>query len=295
MDKWMTNLPEDVTKIPLSKLAIPGSHDSCSYCIDAKSDLSEDNEAFPILRLLGDFGKVVSSQWGRTQDANLPEQLSAGIRYFDLRVMRRQSNSLFYFVHGQFAETLSTELLTIHSFLQDHPKEVVILDFNHLYCFFHPEDLSEFVAYIISVFGSMLAPRTDRIPCLKDLWEKGHQVICILHEISEYVEMWIPAKISSPWPNTVDLEKLMSFINSHPPTEDNQFHVTQGILTPDKDYLVARMNSNLAVLAAPASERVIRWIEEDVKRNQRNIFIIDFAVKMFPNFAEAVIKLNLTR
>ncbi|VDO16370.1 unnamed protein product [Rodentolepis nana] len=294
MDKWMTNLPEDVTYVPLFKLNIPGSHDSCSYCIDAKCDLSEDNEAFPILRLLGNFGKAISSQWGRTQDANLSEQLSAGIRYFDLRVMRRRSDGLFYFVHGQFAKTLSTELLTIHSFLQDHPKEVVILDFNHLYCFFHPDDLSEFIAVIISVFGSMLAPKSDRIPCLKDLWEKGHQVICLLHEISEYVEMWTPDKISSPWPNTVDLQKLMCFINSHPPVGDNQFHVTQGVLTPDKDYVVANMNSNLSVLAAPASEQVIKWIEEKVTRNQRNIIIIDFAVKTYPKFAEVVIKLNLT-
>ncbi|VUZ56801.1 unnamed protein product [Hymenolepis diminuta] len=150
MDKWMSDLSEEVTKIPLSKLAIPGSHDSSSYCIDDKCDLSEDNEAFPILMLLGDLGKVISSRWGRTQDANLSEQLTAGIRYFDLRVMYRQSDGLFYFVHGQFAKTLSTELLAIHSFLQDHPKEVVILDFNHLYCFFHPDALSEFVASLIS-------------------------------------------------------------------------------------------------------------------------------------------------
>ncbi|VDL20021.1 unnamed protein product [Hymenolepis diminuta] len=272
-----------------------GSHDSSSYCIDDKCDLSEDNEAFPILMLLGDLGKVISSRWGRTQDANLSEQLTAGIRYFDLRVMYRQSDGLFYFVHGQFAKTLSTELLAIHSFLQDHPKEVVILDFNHLYCFFHPDALSEFVASLISVFGPMLAPRSTRIPSLKELWEKGHQVVCLLHEISEYSEMWTPDKISSPWPNTVDLYKLMSFISSHPPFRDNQFHVTQGVLTPDKNYIVAHMNSDLTSLAAPAGERVVKWIEDEVIRDQRNIFIIDFAVKMFPKYTEAVINLNLMR
>lgn len=125
--------------------SIPGSHDSCSYCIDSTCDLSPDNDAFLILLFLGDFGKEFSARWGRTQDANISEQLSAGIRYFDLRVIHRESDDLFYFVHGQYAKELLTELFNIRLFLQEHPKEVIILDFNHLYCFSQPDALSRLV------------------------------------------------------------------------------------------------------------------------------------------------------
>ncbi|KAM7538150.1 hypothetical protein Aperf_G00000072228 [Anoplocephala perfoliata] len=291
MDKWMSELSEDFTKIPLSKLAIPGSHDSCSYSIDYTCDLSEDNDAFLVLIFLGDIGKEISARWGRTQDANLSEQLSAGIRYFDLRVLHRESDNVFYFVHGQFAKDLLSELFDIRLFLREHPKEVVILDFNHLYCF-QSDALSRFVRYLIEVFETMLAPRSERIPSLKELWEKGHQVICLLPEQSESPLMWSRDKITSPWPDTDDVDRLMEFIKLHPSSEGNLFHVTQGVLTPKTDYLLLHLASNLLELAAPASERVIKWLEEEVPKNQRNIIIIDFAVKMFPKYIKAVINLN---
>ena len=37
LSKWMTNLPEKLTKIPINKLAIPGSHDCGSYYLDPDS------------------------------------------------------------------------------------------------------------------------------------------------------------------------------------------------------------------------------------------------------------------
>ncbi|KAM7537345.1 hypothetical protein Aperf_G00000072238 [Anoplocephala perfoliata] len=291
MDRWMSELSEELAKVPLSKLAIPGSHDSCSYSIDSTRDLSPDNDAYLILIHLGAFGKRISARWGRTQDANLTEQLSAGIRYFDLRVLHRKSDDLFYFVHGQFAKDLLTELFDIRLFLREHPKEVVILDFNHLYCF-QSDALFRFVRYLIEVFETMLAPRSERIPSLKELWENGHQVICLLPAQSESPLIWSGDKITSPWPDMDDVDKLMEFIKLHPSSEGNLFHVTQGVLTPHTGYELLHLFSNLSKLATPASERVIKWLEEEVPRNQRNIIIIDFAVKMFPKFTQAVINLN---
>ncbi|KAM7537387.1 hypothetical protein Aperf_G00000072214 [Anoplocephala perfoliata] len=230
------------------------SHDSCSYCIDYTCDLSEDNDAFLTLIHLGNFGKKISARWGRTQDANLSEQLSAGIRYFDLRVLHRESDNVFYFVHGQFAKDLLTELFNIRLFLREHPKEVVILDFNHLYRF--QSDTFSRALYVESPL------------------------------------MWSGDKITSPWPDTDDVDKLMEFIKLHPSSEGNLFHVTQGVLTPKTDYLLLHFASGLPKLATLASERVIKWLEEEVPRNQRNIIIIDFAVKMFPKYIKAVINLN---
>ncbi|VDK32537.1 unnamed protein product [Taenia asiatica] len=293
MDNWMSNLPEALTKVPLSMLAIPGSHDSCSYCINGESELSQDNEAFLALMLLGKFGRVLSARWSRTQDVSLLEQLAAGIRYFDLRVIHREVDGLFYFVHGQFAKEVSTELLSIRSFLQEHPKEVVLLDFNHLYCFFEPDSISLLEKTIVKVFGSMLMPRSERIPSLNDLWGGAFQVICFLHAQTESPVMWTCEKISSPWPNTVDVDSLVAFLNSHPPIEVDRFHVTQGILTPNSDYVLSNVNSALTTLAASAGQKVIEWLTGEIGR--RNVVMIDFAVQMFPQFAQTVISMNTSR
>ena len=207
-----------------------GTHDSCSYCINSECELSEDNDAFPVLVLLGKAGKVISARWCRTQDANLSEQLVAGIRYLDLRVLHRELDGLFYFVHGQFAGEVLKELLLVKSFLQEHPKEVVLLDFNHFYCFFKPDSsalLQEAIVRVsnpfklnkplVQVFGTMLAPRSEQIPSLSELWSGGYQVICFYHKEADSQVMWRPETISSPWPNTVAVEKLIDFLNSHPP------------------------------------------------------------------------------
>ncbi|KAL5110711.1 PI-PLC X domain-containing protein 2 [Taenia crassiceps] len=282
-----------LTKVPLSILAIPGSHDSCSYCINGESELSQDNEAFIVLILLGKFGKVLSARWSRTQDVSLSEQLAAGIRYFDFRVILREVDGLFYFVHGQFAKEVSTELLSIRSFLQEHPKEVVLLDFNHLYSFSNPDSVSLLENTIVKVFSSMLVPRSERIPSLNDLWGGAFQVICFLHAQTESPVMWTCEKISSPWPNTVNVDNLIAFLNSHPPIDLDSFHVTQGVLTPTSDYVLSNMNSALTALAASAGQRVIEWLTGEAGR--RNVVMIDFAVQMFPQFARTVISMNTSR
>uniref|UniRef100_A0A3B5MNA5 Phosphatidylinositol-specific phospholipase C X domain-containing protein n=1 Tax=Xiphophorus couchianus TaxID=32473 RepID=A0A3B5MNA5_9TELE len=36
-DYWMSSLPEELLDVPLWNLAIPGSHDSMSFCLDMSS------------------------------------------------------------------------------------------------------------------------------------------------------------------------------------------------------------------------------------------------------------------
>lgn len=133
-----------------------GTHDSCSYCIDESCDISQDNEAFALLLALGKLGRSISSRWARTQDGTLLEQLRAGFRYFDLRVLRRDPDNLFFFVHGQFAKEVIIELLNIRTFLQEHPKEVVLLDFHHLYCFSEANSLGSFEAVLVDVSRTII-------------------------------------------------------------------------------------------------------------------------------------------
>lgn len=97
-----------------------------------------------MLKMLGDLGLEISSRWAKTQDGNVAEQLNVGLRYFDLRVLRRREDGVIYFVHGQYAQEISLDLSSIRLFLRTHPHEVVLLDFNHFYQFDLPEHFKEF-------------------------------------------------------------------------------------------------------------------------------------------------------
>lgn len=92
------------------------------------------------------FFGVQIFKWSVTQETNLTTQLQSGIRYFDFRVALKHdtcngfwSNSsadiypCFYIVHGQYANRVDYELEVIKNFLIDHPKEVVIIDFQHFH------------------------------------------------------------------------------------------------------------------------------------------------------------------
>lgn len=123
-----------------------GTHNSGSYSIQESSPLSPDMSFEFLTRLLGLFFDIPFSKWSVTQRTNFTTQLQSGIRYFDMRVaMNRHfcanlsSNSsndiysCFFLVHGQYANRVSEELETIKIFLEHHPKEVVIIDFQHFH------------------------------------------------------------------------------------------------------------------------------------------------------------------
>ncbi|CAF5150413.1 unnamed protein product, partial [Rotaria magnacalcarata] len=80
--EWMANLPTSLHNESVSKLAIPGSHNSFAYNLTRSGgpDLSQGLKRF--LPLVGLFIK----RWSVTQKETFTEQLQTGIRYFDLRV-----------------------------------------------------------------------------------------------------------------------------------------------------------------------------------------------------------------
>src|SRR5574344_1951730 len=88
--------------VALSALSIPGSHDSGAFY-------------------------SVADVAGKCQDASIAEQLSYGIRFFDVR-LRNDSNSLTVY-HGFINEGLSFDnlLSSMYSFLKVHPKECLLL------------------------------------------------------------------------------------------------------------------------------------------------------------------------
>lgn len=107
LNSWMSLIDGSAH---LTDIAMPGSHDAGTY------------ECFV---------------WDKTQHLSIAEQLESGTRYFDLRV----DNSLFNdfgnyenlrMYHGLTSPTtFYSVLLEIRDFVECHPTEFLILDFQH--------------------------------------------------------------------------------------------------------------------------------------------------------------------
>lgn len=166
------------SKTNYSWLYFLGSHDSFSYWVDEKSPVGPD-QATAIKRLARiSLVKKIMKKWSVTQNLTFKEQLEGGIRYFDLRVSSKpgEIGQEIYFIHGLFGIKVWDGLMEINTFLEQHPKEVIFLDFNHFYAM---DDSHHFflINRIRSAFGSKLCcVECVEYVTLQYMWEKKHQV-----------------------------------------------------------------------------------------------------------------------
>lgn len=112
-----------------------------------------------------------------------------GIRYFDLRVCRTedknsQSRSAFSFTHGLLGHSVRDGLEEINAFLNTHPKEIVLIDFNHFYDFNDQCNHDQLIHLIHEVFGKKLCTtaRTIQECTLNYLWNHQQQVILLYEQ-----------------------------------------------------------------------------------------------------------------
>ncbi|VDK64647.1 unnamed protein product [Onchocerca ochengi] len=239
---WMSNLPEEVTRKPLVCLAIPGSHDSFTHLLFDKYPVANDEGRF--IREIGRFRLVrrFIRRWAITQRFSVTKQLYAGVRYFDIRLTIPLSTKLngVRVLHALYGDCIEQLLLYINIFLDAHPREIVILDFNHLYNF-NSNEYIKFLEMVENVFGRKLCLRGKDITkiSLASMWQLGYQVITIsaaettTHQSTSWI--WDSSCIISPYANVDRNDKLVKFLNrtlrDHRQGPRNVFFVTQAILT----------------------------------------------------------------
>jgi GGDEF domain-containing protein len=114
------------------------------------------------------------------------EQLHIGIRYFDLRVCRTTDpatapKSPFTFTHGLLGGSVRHDLEEINEFLNKHPTEIVLLDFNHFYDFNEQCGHEQLIELVHDVFGRRICTTAKTIlECtLNYLWGNRQQVILL--------------------------------------------------------------------------------------------------------------------
>lgn len=306
-------------------LVIPGTHDSATSNISIKNQYAPNSPR--ILRnakkiMKGNKLKNFVAKWAIAQEKTISEQLHDGIRYFDFRVcsliekVKGKKDDSLYTCHSIISDKIDDILTDIKKFIDCHPKEIIILNFNHFY------DVSQTQhKQLCSLFEHLFSDRmidntvSLRTP-IKELWDNKKSII-ILYENCENFEipkdyLW-PKKpfLFSAWMNSAkvtDLKKKMSKhllerkknIDSVPDTCNfkSKLHVTQGILTPDVGMISSSVftkseSTSLIEVGNNVTPQFINWCIDEWKHLNLNILTVDH-YHAAP-FIDTVIKLNIDR
>lgn len=295
---WMGSLAGALSILPLSNLAIPGSHDSFSFWVDEKSPVGPD-QAMSIKRLARiSLVKKLMKKWSVTQSLTFKEQLESGIRYFDLRVSSKpgEPGHEVYFIHGLFGIKVWDGLMEMNTFLVHHRKEVVFLDFNHFYAMNY-----EHHAHLISMLQEIFGAKLCEIACVENVtlayaWERNYQVLIFYHHSlsHEYTFLWPGNTMPAPWANTTNVCKLIQFLEStlEERSKHGAFHVSQAILTPRVKTILRGLKAGLKnTLVHRNLPVILNWVK-DQKPGVKGINIITSDFVELTDFAETVIGLN---
>eukprot|EP00794_Sanderia_malayensis_P011008 gene11008-12171_t len=298
---WMSNLPEPLQKKPITDLCIPGSHDSGTFYLDKNSNIAPDESKTikVLVRIFGKIAKNIIYRWSVTQDLNLTEQLEHGVRYLDLRVAYEPKVKDFRAVHGLYGLTYKELFGEIADFLNKHPKEIVILDFNHLMSF-NQGASQELITLLMKSLGQKLygpgklGPKSS----LSDIWAAKKQVIALYADAAMVPKnplLWSQNDIYSPWPDTTSSTTLIGDLNKRfDDLKLGALNVFQAILTPKTSTIFLHLckGSLKTTLAQGCDNCVSGWLDTIIKDKKKgiNILICDFAG--YNDIAVKIISMN---
>ncbi|XP_073318281.1 PI-PLC X domain-containing protein 1 isoform X2 [Pagrus major] len=293
---WMSRLPEELLDVPLWDLAIPGSHDSMSFCLDVSSPVLRSQPCFLRLtdRLFPCWTRPCVSRWATTQSV-LSDQCDLGIRFLDLRIARKpKGGSKLFFAHGIYTlMTVKEALDELATWLDAHPKEIVIISCTHFESL-TDEDHVQLVEFIITLFGNKLCSSQDT-PTLRSCWSRGQQVVVSYDDqqmVMQHPELW--TGVPYWYADSPDPKKVIAYL------EDQQsggrpagFYVTGLNLTEDAPYVLLHPLQNMKKMTMKALSLLLSWASEQQPGGEVagvNVLCCDFVD--VSQFCSLVIGLN---
>ncbi|XP_074520452.1 PI-PLC X domain-containing protein 1-like [Halichoeres trimaculatus] len=295
---WMSYLPEELLDVPLWNLAIPGSHDSMSFCLDVSSPVlkSEPRLLRVIDRLFPCWTRPCVSRWATTQESVLSDQCDLGVRFFDLRIARKPAEgSKLFFAHGIYTLTTVKEALgELAVWLGDHPKEIVFISCSHFESL-TDEDHLNLVEFIIALFGKKLWPSED-VPTLRSCWSRGQQVVVSYGDqqvVLQYPELW--PGVPYLYADSPDPKKVIAYLEDQKSKgRPAGFYVSGLNLTEDAPYVLLHPLQSMRKMTKKALSVLLDWVKEQRPGWQQvdgvNILCCDFVA--LSSFCSLVIDLN---
>ncbi|KAM9797726.1 PI-PLC X domain-containing protein 1 isoform X2 [Syngnathus typhle] len=254
-EDWMSNLPKELLDVPLTHLAIPGSHDAMSYCLDISSPLvRSESDLFKVLDgLCCCLTRPTVFKWATTQDT----------------------------------------LWSVASWLESHPKEVVILACRHF------EGLSNalhhfFICNIKKIFGTKLCLRQEADWSLRRLWASGRQVLLSYDAdvASRHADL-LPG-IPYWWANERTACSAINFLEWNKQLGRPQGFFVAGLnLTAYRNYIITNPKESLRTMTLAQWKSLSEWVKQQTPGSDPhslNIIAGDF-VGLLP-LCPLVVELN---
>lgn len=151
-ERWMVDLWPLLAPLPLPAVRMVGAHNAGSYAIHTSSSfaptapglLSSPTIAGGVARA---FSRGITARWSKCQSMTILEQLRAGVRYLDLRIIpqkertKQKSTALtadygeLMVVHGLYSIPLAEVVRDVLAFYEDPDcaDEFVLIDVQHIY------------------------------------------------------------------------------------------------------------------------------------------------------------------
>ncbi|MCB1035041.1 MAG: hypothetical protein KDD47_14535 [Acidobacteria bacterium] len=336
-DTWMEDIFSKNPEVRLRDVLIPESHDAGSYGITIDSAWDSVNVdyslaltgaragvcvASPLSKYCWNFehevGDIVKS-WAVTQYTNLYGQLTAGARSIDLR--STSWNGEIRLAHNMVVAeaTLQAALDDIARFAQEHPKEIIFIDFRP------PEGLESTAAdMILNTLGSHIADVRAFSPAtltVQDVWDSGGSIVLL----PRYgFESRVPGAVSrGSWTagdlyaNSTVPATIKAYVDGQLESADDELEVLLqlSLSTTAGEEVMARaeiedallnwltaglVNPDPSIHQKDGAVRHLRddwlreWVQDPEKSRAANIFGIDF-VPQASEFIDDVISQNQAR
>jgi len=206
----------------------------------------------------------------------------------------------FFVTHGVYGDKITKMLEEMKTFLEENPKEILIVDFMQFYSFtdsLHERFVNDVVLKNFKEMAYVQANLNEINISLKDFWDNGKQVIMRYTNSSmagKYDELWPTEIIDSPWFNTASSEELINFLNGRfDALKSGKLNVFQALLSPQTSTIICSCSSSLEKrLTVPGNEDVKTWLETVTNNHKKGINIVACDFMVLTRLVDPVIKLN---
>ncbi|XP_051568362.1 PI-PLC X domain-containing protein 1 [Myxocyprinus asiaticus] len=296
---WMSEMPAGLWDVPLWNLAIPGSHDTMTFCLDEQSSVLQSE--LKVVRVLDTlFPCIVRPciiKWATTQEDSICNQLDLGIRFFDLRIAHKikDPDEVFYFAHGIYSLLTVQEALTeVVHWLDQHTKEVVIIALS-AFDGVNLDQHQDLIQFLIRAFGNKICP-SYVTPSVRECWNHSYQVILTYDDSAAagHEQLW--PKCDYWWANTSDPNRVISYLEERKEEGRPAGFFAAGLnLTEDARYVVSHPCQSLRGMTLSSYSPLLNWVKQQRPGSGKtclNIICADFVGVFSNEFAQLVIGLN---
>lgn len=238
---WMGTLYESRPDTSLTQIVIPGTHDSGAYKIDTSGacKVTAIAGANPVQVAAGKSRPCAAGKLAKAQSHSFTGQLNGGIRYLDMRLgipankvvsAKKASKKLtnkaavkvpVHLQHTFVSVRFTKALDQIVGFAKAHPREQIILDFQHIDLTGKKKLDKYYTSAIDKILrtykasGSTVCSRAWTSSAIPDVtkatlgqaWNAGRNLV-VLYAKGQLPkgDCWRPREsvLYSPWPNTED-------------------------------------------------------------------------------------------